>query len=95
MVFRKLHKCNYKVIGISYPTKTVLGLPEDNIMEVDIICPKCGKIGIVCTDKKFSDMVIKQSRKGSNFSVPYFIWSKVIKKSNLVWNNIGLNINTK
>lgn len=53
-------------------------------MEVDIICPKCGKTGIVCTDKKFSDMVIKQSRKGSNFSVPYFIWSKVIKKSNLV-----------
>lgn len=77
MVFRKLHKCNYKVIGISYPTKTVLGLPEDNIMEVDIICPKCGKTGIVCTDKKFSDMVIKQSRKGSNFfsSVFYMVKS--------------------
>lgn len=70
-MFNKLfkHRHRYRIIGARFYGK------DDNI-EVDIICPKCGKHGTVIVPHRYSERILNQAMKHKYLNIPCIVTSK-------------------
>lgn len=61
------HRCRYKVMGTGHGFGKG---DETNVVEVDLICPKCGKVGTILASSRHEKEILRCASRDKYLKIP-------------------------